>query len=218
MKHKRLSPVQFAASESETIRCGDWRVVHSYEDEGEGPWLVDLSHLQRWDYQHSDVTSQSPFGLCVPGNPGETSVLADFLVSRMNTTQVSIWHLGRSDMEVEDPAMTDISDAHCMLAVVGRGTQAVMEQVSILDLFNPRRPMPFLTQGPVLKIPCQVVTLGTDCILMTFSRGYGQTFAEALLHASSGCGIRPAGENVFRRFMGRLQVTGPITYSLPLQE
>ena len=77
----------------------------------------------------------------------------------------------------------------------------VKEHVSNLDLFRPDRQMPFLTQGPIMHIPCQVETLDTDCVLMTFSRGYGQTFVDALLHSASGCKLRPGGEAVFTRWL-----------------
>ena len=90
-----------------------------------------------------------------------------------------------------------------MLAVLGHGAPQVMEHVSNLDLFRPDRQMPFLTQGPIMHIPCQVVTVDMDCVLMTFSRGYGQSFADAMLHAASGRRLRPGGEGVFTRWLSR---------------
>jgi hypothetical protein len=204
MMAKRLSPVQFNARVAEPGQQGDWQVVKSYEDEGDGPWLVDLSHRQRWDYQHIDVGSQAPFGLRVPAQPGQVLLQRDHLITRMNGTQVSIWHLGQGQAEAapQDVAYTDMSDAQCMLAVLGTGTQTVMECVCNLDLFDQQRTMPFLTQGPILHIPCQVVTLGPECLAMTFSRGYGQTVADALLHAASGSRLTPAGKNVFSQCFG----------------
>ena len=196
---KRQSPVQFDAVVAETQERHDWQVVLAYEGEAEGPWLVDLSHRQRWDYQHTDLVSQAPFGLTVPARPGEVSVQNELLISRMNGTQVAIWHLGQGEAgpAPADVACTEMTDAHCMLAVMGTDTPRVMEHVSNLDLFDPQRATPFLTQGPVMHIPCQVVTLGHDCVLMTLSRGYGQTFADAMLHAASGCQLRPGGESRF---------------------
>jgi len=43
------------------------------------------------------------------------------------------------------------------------------------------------------------VTLDIDCVLMSFSRGYGQSFADAMLHAASGCDLRPGGERVLNK-------------------
>jgi hypothetical protein len=203
MKHTRQSPVRFDAVVAEATEHNDWQVILAYEDENEGPWLVDLSHLRRWDFQDIDVGSKSPFDLQVPARPGQVSVQREFLITRMNGTQSAIWYLGQNEIEVapDDMACTDMTDAHCMLAVLGAGAPRVMEHLSNLDLFDPQRAMPFLTQGPVMRIPCQVVTLGADCVLMTLSRGYGQTFADAMLHAASGCNLEPGGESQFNRWL-----------------
>jgi len=202
MTARRQSPVQFEAVVAESGERHDWSLVLEYEDEGPGPWLVDLSHHQQWDFQHTDMDSQAPFGLQVPVRPGQVSVQHDLLVSRMNRTQLAIWHLGQGEVEPvhKDSAYTDMTDAHCMLAVIGADTPSVMEHLSNLDLFDPKPAMPFLTQGPVMHIPCQVVTLGPDCVLLTFSRGYGQTFADSMLHAASGCNLKPGGENRFNEW------------------
>lgn len=199
---KRLSPVQFEAVVAEAEARHGWRVVLEYRNEGEGPWLVDLSHRQRWDFQHTHLDSQQPFGLAVPAKPGQTRMKHDLLISRMNGTQAAIWHLGRDGpgFMPGETGRTEMTDAHCMLAVLGADTPRVMEHVSNLDLFSPAREIPFLTQGPVLHVPCQVVTLGPDCVVMTFSRGYGQTFADAMLHAASGCHLIAGGENRFNNW------------------
>jgi hypothetical protein len=198
--------VQFNARVAKEGRQGDWQIVLSYEDEGDGPWLVDLSHRQRWDYQDINVGSQTPFGLRVPAEPGQVLVQGELLITRMNATQVAIWHLGQGQAEAapRDAAYTDMSDAQCMLAVLGTGTQTVMEQLCNLDLFDPQRATPFLAQGPVMHIPCQVVAMGPECVVMTFSRAYGQTFADAMLDAAAGSRLSPAGEKVFRQFFGLL--------------
>jgi hypothetical protein len=31
----------------------NWTVALEYDDEGQGPWLVDLAHKTRWDLQDS---------------------------------------------------------------------------------------------------------------------------------------------------------------------
>jgi hypothetical protein len=203
MKLKRQSPIRFDAVVAEVTEHKGWQVVLAYEDEKEGPWLIDLSHRQRWDFQDIEMDSKSPFGLQVPARPGQASFQRGFLITRMNGTQTAIWHLGQNEIEAapDDTACTDMIDAHSMLAVLGAGTPRVMEHLSNLDLFDPQRAMPFLTQGPVMGIPCQVVTLGADCVLMTLSRGYGQTFADAMQHAASGCNLKPGGENRFNRWI-----------------
>ncbi len=205
----RQSPIIFEQKAAEKTNSLGWEVVLKLEGEGDGPWLVDLSHLQRWDCQDMELDSMAPFGLGVPVEPGQAFLQDDKLIARMNRTQAMITCLGTGDSIETPTAMgyTDITDAHCMLAVVGSETPGVMEHVSNLDLFKPGREMPFLTQGPVMHIPCQVVTLSEECVLMSFSRGYGQSFADAMLHAASGCDLRPGGEGVFNeRF---LQIQSP---------
>ena len=201
----RQSPVTFRCDAAEKTTHDGWEIVLAFEDEGEGPWLVDLSHLQRWDFQHANLDLKTPFGLDMPAEPGQVILQDERLVTRMNRTQAAIWNLTRSDaLEVPEVMnFTDLTDAHCMLAVLGQGVSQVMENVSNLDLFRPDRQLPFLTQGPVMHVPCQVVTVAVDCVLMTFSRGYGQSFADAMLHAASGCKLRPGGEEVFSRWLSR---------------
>lgn len=203
----RKSPVVFDRKAAKKTDASGWEVVLDFEEEGDGPWLVDLSHLQRWDYQHANLDSQKPFGLDVPIMPGQVVLENDKICTRMNRTQAMITCTRAGDF-IEPPTaagFTDITDAHCMLAVVGSETPRVMEHVSNLDLFEPGRKMPFLTQGPVMHIPCQVVTLSGECALMSFSRGYGQSFADAMLHAASGCDLRPGGAGVFNERLLQIQ-------------
>lgn len=195
----RQSPVAFDASIARKTVFDGWEIALEYEGQGNGPWLVDLSHLQRWDYQSTRLDLEPPSGLRVPARPGEVDLNGGTLVNRMNRTQVAIWHLLRREgrQVPAETGFTDLTEAHCMLAVIGPAAPAVMEHVCSLDLFQPGRDTPFLTQGPIMHIGCQVVTLDRQCVLMTFSRGYGQTFAESLLHSASGCQLEPGGEDVF---------------------
>jgi len=201
----RQRPVNFDCEAAERIVHDGWEVVLAFEGESDGPWLVDLSHLQRWDYQHTTLDSTTPFGLGTPAKPGQVILQDEKLVARMNQTQAAVWNLTRSNSPETSGAanVTELTDAHCMLAVLGKGASRVMEHVSQMDLFRPDRQMPFLTQGPIMHIPCQVVTVGMDCVLMTFSRGYGQSFADAMLHAASGSRLRPGGESVFNRWLSQ---------------
>jgi len=201
----RQSPITFHCEAAEIMTHDGWEIVLAFEGESEGPWLIDLSHLQRWDFQHANLDLKTPFGLDIPAEPGQAILQDERLVTRMNRTQVAIWSLTRSDaLEVPEVMnFTDLTDAHCMLAVLGQDASQVMEHVSNLDLFRPDRQLPFLTQGPVMHVSCQVVTVAVDCVLMTFSRGYGQSFADAMLHAATGCKLRPGGEEVFSRWLSR---------------
>ena len=213
----RQSPVTFSCKAAEKTYDDNWEVVLAFADEGKGPWLVDLSHLQRWDFQHVEMGSTQPLGLSVPAKPGQVNVHNDKVIARMNRTQAMISCLARGDTSEVREALefTEMTDAHCALAVVGEDVPCVMEHVSNLDLFDPDRPMPFLTQGPVMHIPCQVLTLGIDCVLLTFSRGYGQSFADAMLHAASGQKLRPGGENIFSQWL--LKNSGKSVAEMPVE-
>lgn len=121
------------------------------------------------------------------------------MINRMNGTQASVWHVGpgAAPATPDAPHYTDTTDSHCWLALLGDAVPEVLESVTDLDLFEPGRARPFLTQGPILHVPCQVVTWRDDAVLLAFSRGYGQTFVEALLESGRHAGLHPAGERVF---------------------
>jgi hypothetical protein len=101
---KRQSPVRFKVSPTKSEVRDNWTVALEYDDEGQGPWLVDLAHKTRWDLQDSQVGEQTPCDLAVPAVPGACTFANDTLVNRMNRTQASIYHLG-----AEAPGMPDFS-------------------------------------------------------------------------------------------------------------
>lgn len=199
----RRSPASFAATPVKTETRDGWTVVLAYEGEDgcEGPWLVDLSHRRRWDFQDGRLEDMRPMGLPVPKRFGEVGVNGALAINRMNRTQVAIWHLGADEPPAapDEIGFTETTDGHCMLAFVGGGVPEVLEHLTSLDLFEPERPRPFLTQGPVLHVPCQIVTFADDLVVMTLARGYGETFAEAALGAGGLAGLVPGGENAFTR-------------------
>lgn len=202
----RRSPVTFDATPAETELRGGWEVALRYEaeDKHPGPWLVDLSHRRRWDFQDRDIAAQLPMGLPVPPHYGQVEVHGPLVINRMNRTQVAIWHLGEgpSPPTPQATGFTETTDGHCMLAFVGPGVPQVLEHLTPLDLFDPARPTPILTQGPVLHVPCQVVTLAADLVVLTFARGYGETFTHAALQSGRFNGLVPGGERRFAEGLG----------------
>ena len=202
---QRRSPVRFDAVPSRTERRAGWHVVLDYESDRtpatgmRQACLIDLSHRARWDVQHRDIRTVRPFGLDIPGHPGEVAVRDGLMINRMNGTQASVWHVGPGAAPAmpDDPHYTDTTDSHCWLAFLGDSVPEVLESVTDLDLFEPARARPFLTQGPVLHVPCQIVTWRDDAVLLACSRGYAQTLIEALLESGHRAGLRPAGERVF---------------------
>jgi hypothetical protein len=117
----------------------------------------------------------------------------------MNRTQCAIWYLaGKRPNPPEETAYTETTDGLTLLALTGKNTLGVMERVTNLDLGGPALTPPCLIQGPVLHVPCQVVLFTRSdeeaTILFSFSRGYGQAMAEALLHSGKDLGLMPGGE------------------------
>ncbi len=216
----RHSPVVFRATPAATAPRDGWTVTLRYkgEDRRAGPWLVDLSHRRRWDFLDGRVAALRPMGLPVPERFGEVGVHGPLVISRMNRTQVAVWHLGDGPppRTPPEPGFTETTDGHCMLAFAGAGVPRVLEHLTPLDLFDPARPAPFLTQGPVLRVPCQIVTFATHLAVITFARGYGETFAEAALAAGGPAGLRPGGEDVFTaRFSRYLRASRYLQGGLP---
>ena len=199
---QRRSPAEFDSKPAETTMQDDWQVVLKYEDEGQGPWAVDLSHRPRWDLQDSEISAQQPWEITIPETPGQCVFDNGVLINRMNRTQASIWHLSGEKLDVPDgPAFTDVTDGSLFLALLGQDVFSIAEKLTSLDFLDPFRQTPFLLQGPFAHVPCQIVTLGNTSeksgILFTCSRGYARDMTAAVLHAGAEFGLKPAGQNLF---------------------
>lgn len=198
----RISPVSFDAVPLKTEDRNNWSVVLEYEDQGTGPYLVDLSHRTRWDMQDAEIGEIRAAGIPVPEIPGQCIFNNGLLVNRMNRTQASIWHLsGEPPAYPDNPAFTDTTDSTVFLAVFGNDLFAILEKLTALDFLDPNRQTPFLLQGPFSHVPCQIVSLQTTPekpgTLLTCSRGYARDMVAAILEAGIEFNIRPAGEQVF---------------------
>ena len=208
---KRQSPVSFPGKPSKTEVRDYWTVVLKYEDEGEGPYIFDLSHCARWDLQDSDLSGFQPLGVGVPDTPGQCIFENGILVNRMNRTQASIWYLGAENPVVPDgAAYTETIDGTVFLGLVGQNIFAIAEKLSALDFADPSKSAPFLLQGPFSHVPCQVVTLERTAerssILLTCSRGYARDMTHAILAAGEEFGLQPAGETAFMRWIETVSI------------
>ncbi|MGD2096830.1 MAG: sarcosine oxidase subunit gamma SoxG [Desulfobacterales bacterium] len=204
----RRSPVTFSGKPFKTELRDHWTVVLEYEDQGNGPWVVDVSHRMRWDLQDSDITRHRPFGLNMPDTPGRCAFENGVLINRMNQTQASIWHLsGEKRSLPDDPAFTDVTDATVFLALLGRETFSITEKLSALEFVDPTKEPPFLLQGPFAHVPCQIVVLGKTperaAIVLTCSRGYARDMVAAILEAGKEFELQPAGEGVFSDWVSK---------------
>ncbi len=208
---KRRSAVQFTAGIAKTEVRDYWTVVTAYENEGQGPWLIDLGHKARWDLQDANVGEQTPCGLAVPGAPGACTLENGILINRMNRTQAAIWHLNGAASEMPDfPGYTDVTESTVFLALVGPQVFFITEKLTALDFMAPAKPAPFLLQGPFCHVPCQIVTLdrqsdGSGGVVMTCSRGYADSMVHAVLDAGAESGVSPAGESRFNSWLSGLK-------------
>jgi glycine cleavage system aminomethyltransferase T len=199
---RRYSPIEFDETPARTEERNGWEVVLEYKDQGTGPFLVDLSHIGKWDVQGEDLPSLRPAGLFIPKDSKQCTLTGDFLLNLIKWNWATIWHFS-VDMPgfAEEYPFTNVTEAYALLTLVGKETFAIMEKVTSLDLLSPMRRPPFLVLGPVCRIRCQVVVLARDierpAVLVSCPRGYGQLLAQTILEAGEEWDVWPGGEEAF---------------------
>lgn len=203
MKIQRQSPIRFESHPEKSEEPNNWSVVLRYHDEGQGPWLVDLCHKERFDLQEKNIDKHSPGGLTVPQQPGMCTLKDNLLINRMTPSQASIYCLGPEDIDLDgEGAYTEVTEGTFFLGLFGPNAFLVTEKLTSLDFLAPHKELPFLYQGPFCHVPSQIVTLARKAgnsggILLCCSRGYAESMIEAILHAGAEFGLRPAGEEQF---------------------
>ena len=209
--NQRHSPVSFLSEPDQTEMRNGWKVALKYEDEGAGPFLIDLCHRKRWDVQDSNLSKFQPGGVTIPETPGQCAFQNGLLINRMNRTQAAVWHLwGDSPDMTQKTAYTEVTEGSIFLAFLGSESElfSIMEKVTSLDLQQTENEPPFLIQGPIFHVPCQIVVFDEKekkpAILFTCSRGYGMVMAQGLLEAGGEYGLHPAGENAFSAWIKSL--------------
>jgi hypothetical protein len=207
---QRISPVEFKITPLKTEKRNNWEVVMEYSGEGEGPYLVDLSHKPRFDLQDADLAARKPFGIGILQTFGSSVLENGILANRMNRTQVSLYCLDGQDNAglPDEPGFTDVTESTILIALIGKEVFSICEKLTALDFMDPERKTPFLYQGPFSHVPCQIVTLSRDKersgILLTCSRGYGRDMIHAVLQAGEEFSLKPAGENCFTNWIKNL--------------
>jgi hypothetical protein len=207
---QRVSPVAFKSTPSKTEKRDNWDVVMEYSGEGDGPWLVDLSHRPRFDLQDANLSAITPFGLTIPEVPGDCVLENGVLANRMNGTQVSLYNLdGQGISMPEETGYTDVMESTICIALIGKETFLICEKLTALDFLAPQRKAPFLFQGPFSHVPCQIVTLNKEGdksgLVLTCSRGYGRDMIHSILDAGVEFNLKPAGEARFTNWINSLK-------------
>jgi hypothetical protein len=180
--------------------------VQTYEDEGDGPYLVDMSHIVKWDIQDDRMAQLQPSGIPIPEAPGVCIYDRGILISRMNQTQAVACHLFGNDWVLpDDSSYTDITEAFALLALIGKDIFSIMEKITTLDLQKPQTTPPFFVQGPILHVPGRVTVWANDALLIAFSRGYAHCVVEAILAAGSEWNLKPAGELKFIKYLKKFE-------------
>ena len=145
--NRRRSPLILPNRPRKKENRDGWEVILEYEDQGNGPFLIDLSHVPKWDVQDTRLSSVEPWGDRIPEISGSCTVQNGTLVTRMNPTQAAVWHLLQVDSIIpRHPAYTDVTDAYTLMAVLSKEVFSIMEKVTPLDLSSPawRPAMPSL--------------------------------------------------------------------------
>ena len=199
---KRYSPVKFTGNPARTRERNGWEVVLEYENEGTGPFLIDLSHIGKWDVQGEELPSLRPAGLVIPGDPKQCLLTGDYLLNLIKWNWATIWHFSEDMPEFADEyAFTNVTEAYALLVLMGKEAYSITEKLTSLDLQSPDRKPPFLIIGPILHIRSQIVVLSKEkencAVLVACPRGYGQSMADSMLEAGKEYGLRPAGEKRF---------------------
>ncbi|MCK5696063.1 MAG: sarcosine oxidase subunit gamma SoxG [Desulfobacula sp.] len=207
---QRISPVVFKSTPLKTEKRDNWEVVMEYSKEGDGPFLVDLSHRPRFDLQDANLAAITPFGMNLPEVPGNCLLENGLLANRMNGTQVSLFNLCEQDdvRMPDETGYTDVTESTLCVALIGKQVFSICEKLTALDFMDPQRKAPFLFQGPFSHVPCQIVTLNKEGdsagIILTCSRGYGRDMIHAILDAGIEFGLEPAGEEKFTLWLNNL--------------
>lgn len=206
---RRHSPVSFEVQPVKKEKRGHWSVALKYPDEGEGPHLIDLSHKPKWDVQSSAIDTIQPFGVEIPKTPGRCTLAHGIMACRLNATQARVLILGQEENDPPNTSeFTDITEGYLLLALAGPNLFSITEKLTSLDLQDPKKPPPYLFQGPFAHVPCQVVVIKRETdnglLLLSCSRGYARDMADTVLAAGKEAGLRPAGETAINLRLAHL--------------
>ncbi len=199
----RISPVSLPGKLSISEERAGYLVVLSYKNETQNtPWIVDLSHRAKLDFQCNGNIPLSAMGLDLPKAPGQAVAEKGWLVSALGTAQFSFIHIGnkKEDAQQDDPRFTDITDGKCLFAIGGKGASTLMEKFTRMNFNDQALELPCILQGPIAHTFGQLHILGKidqRIFLIALGRGYARSVAHSILDIGMSQNLTPAGENRF---------------------
>lgn len=209
---QRTSPIAFRQKPLNVVCRQGWPVAQAYEGEGNGPYVIDVSHAVKLDIQDTALKEIKPLGLEIPHEPGQSAVNTkhNLIINRLNAVQAVMWQFNPDTAIIpEGFQYTDVTDAYLLLALSGPNIFDIAERLSSLDMVDPMLACPFVLQGLFVHVPCQIVVVSREAvdglIFVACSRGYGQRFVKAIFHVAETFDMRPAGEQALNKALAALR-------------
>ncbi len=212
---KKVSPVSLPGNIAKSEERNGYTVVLKYQYENDnGPWIIDLCHRPKYDFQCNGENSGTP-GLALPTAPGNALIEKGWLVSALGTSQFSLIHIGLEEYMLPDEfGFSDLTDGRCLFAIGGKGASKLMEQFTRMNFNDKKLSAPCILQGPMIHTYGQLHILGegyNKVFMVNLGRGYAGSVIHAILDAGEPYDLKPAGEDVFTRWLTKNESATTVT-------
>ncbi|OQY50320.1 MAG: hypothetical protein B6230_06510 [Desulfobacteraceae bacterium 4572_89] len=199
---KRVLPSSLPAEIAEMEERNNYSIVLKYKNEMENsPWIVDLSHCVKLDFQCNGNPETQAMGMDLPKKAGRAVCSGEWLVSALGPSQFSFIHiLGKMVELPEDHRFTDITDGRCLFAMGGNGADRLMGKITRMNFSDSTLELPCVLQGPMLHTFGQLYILekaGQKIFLLSLGRGYARSVIHAVLDIGAPYGLTPSGLDRF---------------------
>lgn len=203
---KRISPVGLPGNIAKSVERGGYTVVLKYKDENErGPWIIDLCHRPKYDFQCNGENPGTPMGLALPAEPGSAVIEKGWLISAVGTSQYLMIHIGQEEyISPVGSGFSDITDGRCLFAIGGKGASTLIEKFTRMNFNDKSLSPPCVLQGPMIQTHGQLHILGEGddrVFLVNLDRGYARSVVHAILDIGEPYTLKPAGEDVFTNWV-----------------
>ncbi len=203
---KRVSPISLPGKIARSEEKNGYAIVLKYENETpKGPWIIDLCHRPKYDFQMCGKEFKAPMGLTLPTKPGYAVIKKGWLISAVGPSQFSFIHIGQEKYSpFDEPGFTDLTDGRCLFAIGGRGAPILMEQFTRMNFNDKKLSSPCILQGPMIHTHGQIHIIGEGddrVFMINLGRGYAPSVVHAVLDIGKPYDLKPAGEDVFTKWV-----------------